>query len=317
MKKSIINIFIFVLFFIMMPALYPDQIHLSDGRVINGKIIDKTPTKYIIERSQEDSSITELAEIEISDVTTIIKESTGETELIAKDAVKKDESLDDQKDEDGDPEKKSPFSFDMEKLKDIILDKRDDLNDLIVPYIENLTGDADNAAIDFIKDYCVEIITGLALLIIFLLISRLFLKKKTTKKRHKEYMANRLPDLKFHPLKGKKQFKNLSFPNIHIYYQIPQATVSYQESICKDIVEDGAYIITDEEISVGTTLRLIIVREKKIGRNIIKEDIHLNGDVKDSKEASVNNYFEVYISFHHLFLRQRAFISKIVSQTTP
>ena len=108
----------------------------------------------------------------------------------------------------------------MENLKDNILDKRDDLNDFIVPYIENLAGEADNAVIDFIKDYCVEIITGIALLIIFLLISRVFLKKKTTKKRHKDYMANRLPDLKFHPLKGKKQFKDLSFPNIHIYLHL-------------------------------------------------------------------------------------------------
>ena len=70
----------------------------------------------------------------------------------------------------------------------------------------------------------------------------------------------------------------------------------------------------DESIPEETSLTLVIIREKKIGQNIIKEDISLSAEVKSITDAPVKKYFEHYLSFQHLFLSQRAFISKILPE---
>ena len=316
MKKGF---FLFALSLILFScSLHADQIHLTDGRVLYGRVIDKTPTKYIIEKVQEKTGITEIVEIDIAFVSVILEDkdypldTTEDTEITTHNdpkSKKQDKNV-------ISPGKDSKLKTKAESVLETIKTYRQQANDWIAPYIDKAAGERESQFLDFLKLHAVDI-----LLFVFIVIVLLFFGGKSTKmpllKDKKKYISQRLPGLDIKPLKDKKLFKNMIYPNVSLFYQITQGALSYQESVCKVIDINGASIITNEALSEGLTLKLILIREKRIGRNVIKEDMHLNADVKSVKEAPVKNYYEHYLSFHHLFLSQRAFINKILSQENP
>ena len=316
MKKGF---FLFALSLILFScSLHADQIHLTDGRVIYGRVIDKTPTKYIIEKVQEETGITEIVEIDIPLVSVILEDEDNSLETAENTKIT---AHDDPKSKEQDnnvtlPGKDSELKTKAESVLTTIKTYRQQANDWIAPYFDKAVGERENQFLDFLKHHAVDI-----LFFVFIVIILLFFGGKSEKhpviKDKKKYIAQRLPGLDIKPLKNKKLFKNMMYPNVSLFYQITQGSLSYQESVCKVIDINGASIITNEALSEGLTLKLILIREKRIGRNVIKEDMHLNADVKSVKEAPVKNFYEHYLSFHHLFLSQRAFINKILSQDNP
>ncbi|MBN1520955.1 MAG: hypothetical protein JW928_00360, partial [Candidatus Aureabacteria bacterium] len=206
-------------------------------------------------------------------------------------------------------------ALDPASYKQYFLDKRNKLKEILNAEIDKHTEGKDTVNIEFIKNYSVEIFLLLIVLAFVLLLTLFKPKKRKVAKKEKNYLKNRLPGLNFIPMKDKRSFKNISVPGVFIYYQIPQiSAMQYNESICKTIDTDGVSVIIDESVPMGATLKLVIVREKTIKRNLIKEHIHLNADVKSVKEGPVKDTYELYLVFHHLFLSQRAFISKILTQ---
>ncbi|MCK5706120.1 MAG: hypothetical protein KAI43_00600 [Candidatus Aureabacteria bacterium] len=304
MKK--ILIFSFLYFLVFQVHIYSDVIQLSDGKIMYGKIIDKTPTKYIIEIKNETSNISELIEIDINRVVLITHEKTGETEF-ATDEDNVDSLVIDEK-----PSKEESEEVPVIPLMDKINNARFELNSLLFPYIDKVLGDKENRLFDILRTYPAEILLVIVVIIFIFFLSSILSKKKKRKKIKERYMKESMPNFDYKPMKEKKLFTNISLPCVTVFYKVSERPSRYKECVCKTVDTEGISMIIDEEFALSTTLKLVIIREKRIGRNTIEENIGLNADVMEIKDAPVDKYYTVFAKFQHMFLSQRAFISKIV-----
>jgi hypothetical protein len=281
-----------------------DQISLTDGRIFRGKVIDKTETKYIIEKQRDDSPVSELVEINIRDVSSIKEELPPPVVPAADNALPETGIADEGDDIEG-------WAARIDKAKSLALEKRDALKEFLIPYLDKASEGKNIPQIDFIREYIAELVLIVAGFFILLFFTSMIPKKKKVKREKNEEIA---PGFQTKPFKDKKVFRNIAIPGVTFYYHVPQSAPFYYEAVCRFIDTESCSVIAKERLAEGTLLKIIIIREKKLGRNVIKEDATLSADVTSVKDAPVKGHFEVFLKFQHLFLTQRAFISKILAQ---
>jgi hypothetical protein len=306
--------FVYFAFMILLftSVSFSEIIELKDSRIIRGRVIDKTPTKYIIEVNDSASGNNEVFEIEISEVLSIKEEPAP----VVGDTVP---PLVEQQDQEGSPESESienkPNDFlsrtGLYRLRSAVDKARTKANDFLSPYMLNILGARKDRISIVLLSQPGDVVIGLFFFIMLIMFGP-FLFRNGDEKNKITTNVDKTEALDYQPLKSKKLFKGIPIPNVSVFIKTGTDDSLFLECLLKQIDYDSVTLITNVKIPDKTTVKLVLIREKKIGRTVIKEDLDTGADVKESKDSPVKGHYEINIAFHHLFLSQRAFINKII-----